>query len=165
MKKLLLVLLLVPLAFAQEQDATKLEDQYKTCARHSIPAEKCTLEIYRQLKEKDGPTLDAPAREAVAAAMTYRGLLKNPESMQVRSATVVDFTIRKDAYHVVCLLIGGQNGFGGMTTAGVAYMGRRKPSGGLKTNPASAERTTTCVSRLAHSGIPCPDPELTLPTK
>jgi hypothetical protein len=117
-----------------EQDATKLEDQYKTCARHSIPAEKCTPEIYRQLKEKDNPSLDPLAKEVLAAAITYRGSLKNPASMLVHSATVVDFNLRKDAYHVICLVVGGQNSFGGMAEQRVAYVtyghaGRSVPDG------------------------------------
>jgi hypothetical protein len=109
-------------AQSEEQDATKLEDQYKTCARHSIPAEKCTEEIYRQLREKDNPSLDPVAKEALAAAITYRTMLKNPTSMVLHSATVVDFNLRKDAYHVICLVVAGQNGFGGMTERGVAYV-------------------------------------------
>jgi hypothetical protein len=47
-------------AKAQGQDATALEEQYKTCAKHYIPADKCTPEIYQQLKEKD----NAPPQES-----------------------------------------------------------------------------------------------------
>ena len=32
---------------AQAQDAAALEAQYKTCAKHYIPADKCTPEIYQ----------------------------------------------------------------------------------------------------------------------
>jgi hypothetical protein len=37
----------------QAEDASALEAQYKTCAKHYIPGDKCTPEIYQQLKDKD----------------------------------------------------------------------------------------------------------------
>jgi len=43
---------------AQAQDVDALEAQYKTCAKHYIPADKCTPEIYQQLKDKDNAPLD-----------------------------------------------------------------------------------------------------------
>jgi hypothetical protein len=127
MNTLLAVLLLSALSFGQTtttQDADALEAQYKACAKHSIPADKCTSEIYRQLKEKDeaAARLDPATAEAMAVIASYQEMLKNPESLQVRGAMIVDFNLRKDAYHVICLVIGGQNGFGGMTTRGVAYV-------------------------------------------
>jgi hypothetical protein len=51
----------------QAEDATALEAQYKTCAKHYIPAEKCTPEIYRQLKAKDEAPLDPKAAAALSA--------------------------------------------------------------------------------------------------
>jgi hypothetical protein len=127
MKPLFSVLLLFALSFGQTaatQDAAELEAQYGTCAKHSIPADKCTPEIYRQLQEKDNAAakLDPQTAEVLNAVAAYRDMLKNPDSMQVRSAKIVDFTIRKGSYHAVCLVIGGQNGFGGVTTRGVAYV-------------------------------------------
>src|SRR5207245_1579047 len=59
MRALLAVLLLSTLSVfsygqtTAAQDATELEEQYKTCAKHSIPSDKCTPEIYQQLKAKD----------------------------------------------------------------------------------------------------------------
>jgi hypothetical protein len=57
-------------AVSQEpkQDADAMERQYKTCAKHYIPAEKCTPEIYRQLKDKDEAPLDPSVSLALKAA-------------------------------------------------------------------------------------------------
>lgn len=57
---------------AQTQDASALEAQYKTCAKHYIPAEKCTPEIYQQLKAKDQAPLDPKAAAALSAVKEYR---------------------------------------------------------------------------------------------
>ncbi len=73
---------------AEGQDATALEAQYKTCAKHYIPAEKCTPEIYRQLKEKDEAPLDSNTAAALRAAKEYQTRLKNPASMQIHTAYV-----------------------------------------------------------------------------
>ena len=54
-----LLLLVIALALstqklqAQAEAAATLEAQYKTCAKRYIPAEKCTPEIYQQLKKKE----------------------------------------------------------------------------------------------------------------
>lgn len=72
----LLVTLLCGLtAQLQAQDASALEAQYKTCAKHYIPADKCTPEIYQQLKAKENAPvaqekLYAPLPEKVIAAKT-----------------------------------------------------------------------------------------------
>jgi hypothetical protein len=115
MKTLLTVLLLSALSFGQTsttEDAEALEAQYKTCAKHYIPADKCTPEIYRQLKAKDNTPLDPTAAAALKAVKEYQARLKNPASMQVQIAYVTD-----DG--AVCLEIGGQNGAGGMSVSRV----------------------------------------------
>src|SRR5689334_836589 len=100
----------------QGEDAADLEGQYKTCAKHYIPAEKCTPEIYQQLKEKDAAPLDDPkAASALSALKEYRTRLKNPESMQVHTAYVTN-------EGAVCLEVAGQNGMGGMTVSRVVYL-------------------------------------------
>jgi hypothetical protein len=118
---------LVPLLFSygllsaqpQAQDAAALEAQYKTCAKHYIPADKCTSEIYQQLKATDEAPPDTKTAAALRSAKEYRAGLKNPESMQIHSAYVTD---KGD----VCPEIGGQNGAGGMTVSRVVYTAKAR---------------------------------------
>jgi len=120
MKTLLTVLLLSALSFGQAasaQDAEALEAQYKTCAKHYIPADKCTPEIYQQLKAKDNAPLDPTTATALKAVKEYQPRLKNPESMQVHTAYVTD-------EGAVCLEIAGQNAMGGMTVSRVVWITR-----------------------------------------
>jgi hypothetical protein len=100
---------------AQPQDASALEAQYKTCAKHYIPADKCTPEIYQQLKAKDEAPPDPKTAAALSAVKEYRTRLKNPDSMQIHTAYVTD-----DG--AVCLEIAGQNGMGGMSVSRVVYL-------------------------------------------
>jgi hypothetical protein len=104
---------------SQTQDASALEAQYKTCAKHYIPAEKCTPEIYQQLRDKDNAPLDPNTSAALAAVKDYRNKLKNPDSVQVHTAYVTD---KGD----VCLEVGGQNGMGGQTVSRVVYTSKGK---------------------------------------
>lgn len=46
-----------------DEDASALEARYKTCAKHYIPADKCTPEIYRLLKAKANAPLDPTGAE------------------------------------------------------------------------------------------------------
>ncbi len=100
---------------AQAQDASALEAQYKTCAKHYIPADKCTPEIYQQLKAKDDAPLDPTTATALKAVKEYQQRLKNPASMQVHTAYVTN-------EGAVCLDIAGQNGLGGMSASRVVYL-------------------------------------------
>jgi len=123
---LLAVLLLSALSFGQTtttQDADALEAQYKTCAKHSIPADKCTPEIYQQLKAKDNAPLDAPTATALKAVREYQPRLKNPLSMQVHTAYVTNEA-------AVCLEIAGQNGMGGTSVSRVVYLTEAWPHRG-----------------------------------
>jgi hypothetical protein len=120
MKTMLVVVFLTALSFGQTtttttQDATALEEQYSTCEKHHIPADKCTPEIYEQLKAKDNAPLDPTTATALKAAKEYRSHLKNPASMQVQTAYVTD-------QGAVCLEIGAQNGFGGISVSRVVYV-------------------------------------------
>jgi hypothetical protein len=99
----------------QEEDATALEARYKMCAKHYIPAEKCTPEIYQQLKKKDDAPLDTQSATALKAVKEYRNRLKNPDSMQLHTAYVTN-------EGAVCLEIAGQNGMGGMSVSRVVYL-------------------------------------------
>ncbi len=99
----------------QAQDASALEAQYKTCAKHYIPADKCTPEIYQQLKAKDDAPLDPTTATALKAVKEYQQRLKNPASMQVHTAYVTN-------EGAVCLDIAGQNGLGGMSASRVVYL-------------------------------------------
>jgi hypothetical protein len=110
---LLSVLLLAALSFGQ--DATELEAQYTMCAKHSIPAEKCSADIYQQLKAKDSAPLDPATDTVLTAVKEYRSRLKNPDSIQVHVAYLTD-------NGAVCLDIGGQNGAGGMSVSRVVYV-------------------------------------------
>jgi hypothetical protein len=123
MKTLLTVVLLPALSFGQTtttQDAGALEAQYGTCAKHYIPADKCTPEIYQQLKAKDNAPLDPNTAAALKAVKEYQSRFRNPASMQVHTAYVTDDGI-------ICLEIGGQNGMGGMTVSHVAYFTQAWP--------------------------------------
>ena len=98
----------------QAEDASALEARYKTCAKHYIPAEKRTPEIYQQLKDKDNAPLDATAASALKAVKEYQTRAKNPDSVQVRTAYLTD-------EGAVCLEIAAQNGMGGMSVSRVVY--------------------------------------------
>jgi hypothetical protein len=115
MKSTLLLLAISFSTLALSQTASDLEAQYKTCARHSIPSDKCTPEIYRQLREAENAPLDPDVEKAVAALAEYRGRLKNPESMQVHTAYLTD-----DG--ALCFEIGAQNGMGGVTVDRPVYI-------------------------------------------
>ncbi len=127
---------------SQTQDANTLEIQYKTCAKHYIPAEKCTPEIYQQLKDKDNAPLDPNTASALRAAKDYQTKLKNPGSMQVHTAYVTE---KND----VCLEIGGQNGMGGQTVSRVVYTskGRWLDEGGFFGSWDQQNRGTGGVDR------------------
>lgn len=120
---LLLILSLGILPLVNGQDATALEEQYKTCAKHSIPSDKCTLEIYQQLKAKDNAPLDRNTAAALKAVKEYQPRLKNPASMQVQTAYVTD-------EGAICLEIAGQNGLGGMSVSRVVYLTEAWPHRG-----------------------------------
>ena len=113
-------------AKAQSQDATAMEEQYRTCAKHYIPADKCTPEIYKQLKDKDNAALDPNVALALRAVKEYQKKLKNPASMQVHTAYVTD-------KGNICLEVGGQNTLGGQTVDRIVYTntGKWKDSGGF----------------------------------
>ncbi len=114
MKRLLAaVALLSALGFAQ--DATELEAQYTTCDKHHIPADKCTTEIYQQLKAKDNAPLDPATTVALKAVKEYQSRLKNPSSMQLQTAYVTE-------QGAVCLEVGAQNGMGGISVSRVVYI-------------------------------------------
>ncbi len=127
MKTLLAVLLLSALSFGQTtttQDADALEAQYSTCEKHHIPADKCTPEIYRQLKAKDNAPLDPNVLAALRVVKEYQATLKSPESMQVRTVYILDSKFLTDKCKkcgpddfVICLEIGAQNGAGGTTVS------------------------------------------------
>lgn len=116
--RILAVLLLSALSFGQTtttQDADALEAQYSTCEKHHIPPDKCTPEIYQQLKAKDNAPLDPQTAVVLGAVKDYQSRLKNPDSMQLHIAYLTD-----DG--AVCLDIGAQNGRGGISVSRVVYV-------------------------------------------
>jgi hypothetical protein len=125
-KYILLLIGLSSLPLARGQDAAELEAQYSTCEKHHIPADKCTPEIYRQLKEKDNVPLDANTATALKAIKQYQVRLKNPASMQLQTA----FVTEKGDF---CFVIGGQNTLGGISVSRVVYTskGRWLDEGGI----------------------------------
>jgi hypothetical protein len=125
-KYILLLIGLSSLPLARGQDAAELEAQYSTCEKHHIPADKCTPEIYRQLKEKDNAPLDANTTTALKAIKEYQVRLKNPASMQLQTA----FVTEKGDF---CFVIGGQNTLGGISVSRVVYTskGRWLDEGGF----------------------------------
>ena len=80
------------------QDAAALEAQYRTCAKHYIPADKCTPEIYRQLKEKDNAASAAQAKLPADSGMYYQsGANYGPMKMDCNSglkSTGLSFGLR-----------------------------------------------------------------------
>jgi hypothetical protein len=123
------------------EDATALEAQYKMCAKHYIPSEKCTPEIYQQLKNKENIPLDPVTASALRAVKDYQIRLKNPSSMQLHTAYVTD---KND----ICLEVGAQNGVGGQSVSRVVFTskGKWKDEGGSSgewaahNGPGSANR-------------------------
>jgi hypothetical protein len=97
------------------QDAAAMEAQYKTCAKHYIPADKCTPEIYQQLKAKDEAPLDPTTATAFKAVKEYQSRLKNPDSMQVRTTYFTD-------EGAICMEIAAQNSMGGMAVSRIVYI-------------------------------------------
>jgi hypothetical protein len=122
----LCIILLATVALAQSpapaQDAAALEAQYGTCARHHIPSDKCTPEIYQQLKAKDDAPLDPATAAALQAVREYKTRLKNPQSMQVHTAYITD-------EGAVCLEIAGQNAMGGLSASRIVYLPEGWPHG------------------------------------
>jgi len=73
------------------QDAEALEAQYKTCAKHDIPADKCTPEIYKQLKDKENAPLEhnvAPSLSGVQERWT-----RTEKTDALRGTTSTRFTL------------------------------------------------------------------------
>jgi hypothetical protein len=101
---------------AQAQDAAALEAQYKTCTKHFIPSDKCTSEIYQQLKAKDEAPLDPATATALLAVKDYRTKLLNPETIQIVKIYVHDVESGE-----LCLEVNSQNQGGGMTLTEVMY--------------------------------------------
>ena len=121
-----------------------MEEQYKTCAKHYIPADKCTPEIYKQLKDKDNAPLEPKVASALKAVKEYQKKLKNPASMQVQTAYITD-------HGEICLEIGGQNTLGGQTVSRVVYTsdGRWMDEGGFLGAMAQENRPSGGVDRWA----------------
>ena len=153
MKKLIVLLfVLSALPLASGQDAAELEAQYGTCEKHHIPADKCTPEIYRQLKEKDNTPLDANTAAALKAVKEYQPRLKNPASMQVQTAFVTE---KGD----ICLVIAGQNTLGGVSVSRVVYTrkGRWLDEGGILGAMAADPKISGSYS-VDRWGGPCTNP-------
>lgn len=121
-QRILMVLLVSMLAggLARAQDAAVLEEQYKTCAKHYIPADKCTAEVYQQLKAKDNAPLDPETTAALNATGLLQSSLRNPKSMILRRAYVA-----KTGY--VCLSVSAQNGLGGMDILDAVLLPGKRP--------------------------------------
>ncbi len=109
-----------PAPATQNADAGALEAQYKTCTKHYIPADKCTSEIYQQLKAKDEAPLDPTIASVLRAVKKYQGGLTNPASLVVRAAHVA--ANNGD----ICLDILAQNNVGGMSLSWVTYSSQGK---------------------------------------
>ena len=87
--------------------------------------DKCTPQIYSQLKDKDDAPLDPNVALALRAVKEYQKKLTNPASLQVHIAYVTDSGN-------VCLEVGGQNAVGGQTVSRIEYAnGKWKDEGGF----------------------------------
>jgi len=96
------------------QDAAALEEQYTTCEKHHIPADKCTPAVYAQLKAKDSAPLSPEVSLGLAVAKTVRAQLLNPASFQVRRISVLPSRFAKDGGAYVCVVYGAQAVAGGI---------------------------------------------------
>jgi len=112
--RLAFLALCVVASAVKAQDATALEEQYSTCARHYIPADKCTPEIYAQLKAKDNAPLSPEADLGLTAAKIVQAQLLNPASFQVRKVAVLTGNYSRDGGPYVCVVYGGQAVAGGL---------------------------------------------------
>ena len=96
------------------QDATALEEQYTTCEKHHIPADKCTPEVYAQLNAKDNAPLSPEVKLGLTVARTVLAHLLNPPSFQVRRVSVLPGNLTKDRGAYVCVVYGAQAVAGGI---------------------------------------------------
>ncbi len=96
------------------QDAAALEEQYTTCEKHHIPTDKCTPEIYAQLKAKDNAPLSPEVRLGLTVAKTVQARLLNPASFQLRRPSVLPRSSAKDGGAYVCVVYGAQTVVGGI---------------------------------------------------
>ncbi len=149
MKPLLTIMLFAALSFAQ--DAAELEAQYGTCEKHHIPADKCTPEIYRQLKAKDNVPLDPKTATVLQAVKEYQSRLKNPNSMQLRTAYLTD-------QGAVCLEVGAQNSTGGISVSRVVYVtpdftGAKRLRGKWFDEGGVGGSASSDVQRMGGSGL------------
>ncbi|MGO9240756.1 MAG: hypothetical protein ACLQBJ_08090 [Bryobacteraceae bacterium] len=96
------------------QDAAALEEQYTACEKHHIPADKCTPDIYAQLKAKDSAPLSPEVALGLAVAKTVQAQLLNPASFQVRRISVLPSRLAKDGGAYICVVYGAQAVAGGM---------------------------------------------------
>lgn len=106
-------------AKAQNTSAKELEAQYKLCSKHYIPADKCTEEVYKQLKTEHDALLDPKTAAAVEVFKDIKYMFKNPKSAQVTTALVTETM-------GVCIRVSSQNGMGGMTEMEFARHGTEK---------------------------------------
>lgn len=95
---------------AATQDAAALESQYKLCANHYIPADKCTPEIYQQLNAPVDPATAA----ALKAAKDWAIDTPNPDSLRVGKAFAMS-----DGQ--ICLVLAVDDPKGGATWRSVVY--------------------------------------------
>ena len=99
----------------EAQDAAALEAQYKTCAKHSIPTDKCTLEIYRQLKDKDEALGAAAALGPMAAEVNFA--IQGTTMMRDQAVDPTSFTVLQvllgPKYGGGCVHYVASNTFGG----------------------------------------------------
>jgi hypothetical protein len=110
---------------ARAQDAAALEEQYKTCAKHYIPADRCTTEVYQQLKVKDNAPINPDVAFVLDGIKGVQSSFYNPSSMQVRFAYIEDagekaFRTLVDG-PVACFELAGQNQYGGMSIQRYSY--------------------------------------------
>jgi hypothetical protein len=108
------------------QDTTALEEQYITCEKHHIPADKCTPEIYAQLKVKDNAPLSPEVRLGLTVAKTVQARLLNPASFQLRSVSVLPRSSAKDGGAYVCVVYGAQAVAGGIVVDSKTF--HKKPN-------------------------------------
>ena len=73
------------------QDAAALEEQYKTCARHYIPTDKCTPEIYKQLKDKENAPLEHNVAPSLSGVQTKWTRIEKTDAL--RGTTSARFTM------------------------------------------------------------------------
>jgi hypothetical protein len=110
------------------QRAAQLEEPYRTCAQHYIPAEKCTIEVWAPLVQAawiaaGNAPVDSRVVWALLGVQAVQVYLKNPASIQIRNVFVREVSEKSSLADgpIVCFEVSAQNSLGGMDIGWFAF--------------------------------------------